>query len=203
MSNSEFDTGRQHLANVYAKALLGAAQSAGQLDHVLSELGDLVTQVFDRSPGLEEVLASPRIDEGERTAILDRALAGKVSDVLLNFLKVMARHGRLDCIRATHQAAQHWYNVLRGRREVFVRTAAPITAETADLIASRLRGKLNAEVDLRLEVDPSLIGGLIVRVGDTVFDGSVANQLNRFRDEAAEKAAHEMRATLNRFLAPA
>jgi F-type H+-transporting ATPase subunit delta len=207
MSSSDFDTGKQHLANVYAKALLGAAQTGGQaggqVEAVLDELQSLIAQVFDRSPGLEEVLVSPRVDESEKAALIDRILGGKISDLLLNFLKVMARHGRLDCLRATLQAAQRQFNDLRGRREVFVTTAEPIGGEAVEQIAAQLRIKLKADIELHLAVDPALLGGLVVRVGDTVYDGSIAQQLVRFRDEAAAKATQEMRTGLQKFLATA
>jgi F-type H+-transporting ATPase subunit delta len=203
MAGANFDTGKQHLAGVYAKALLGAAQAAGNVDGVLSEFGDLISQVFDRSPAFEAMLASPRVEESDKLAILDKALAGKISTTLLNFVKIMARHGRLDCIRETEQVAQRMYNELRGRREVYVTTAEPIGPETVEAIAARLRTALKADVDLRLDVDSSLIGGLVVRVGDTLYDGSVANQLARFREEALIKATQEMRASLNKYLTPA
>jgi F-type H+-transporting ATPase subunit delta len=202
MSSSDFDTGKQHLANVYAKALLGAAQASGSTDAVLAEFDQFVG-VLDRAPDLEPVLTSYRIDAAEKEALLDKVLSGKISATLLNFLKVMARHGRLDCLRATHQAAQRLYNDMRGRREVYVKTAEPIDHETRELIAARLRSSLKADVDLHVEVDPAMIGGLVVRVGDTVYDGSVANRLARFREEALASATQEMRARLDRFLAPA
>ena len=94
----KFDAGRQHLGTVYAKALLGAAQQAGQADRVLEELESLESDVFKKMPALRLTLTSPRVAEDEKLALLDRAFAGKMSGVLLNFLKVTARHDRLNCL---------------------------------------------------------------------------------------------------------
>jgi F-type H+-transporting ATPase subunit delta len=117
----------------------------------------------------------------------------------LNFLKVVSRHGRLDCLKAVNRAAHEMYNEMRNRVAVFVRTAAPVTPELLEQIAQRLRTALKRDVEMHASVDPSLIGGLVVRVGDTVYDGSVTNRLRRLRDETVERTAQQIRQALDRF----
>src|SRR5689334_4030481 len=97
-SAGKFDAGRQHLGSVYAKALLGAAQDAGQVNGVLEELESLEGDVFKRLPALRLTLTSPRVSVEEKIALIDKAFKGKMSEVLLNFLKVTARHDRLSCL---------------------------------------------------------------------------------------------------------
>ena len=77
--------------------------------------------------------------------------------------------------------------------------AGALDKETVALVTARLRAVLQRDVDVQLEVDPKLVGGLVVRVGDTVYDGSVANQLARLRDDMIAKTNQRIRIELERF----
>ena len=94
-----FDTGQQYLGGVYAKALLGAAENAGNPDVVLQELDEFVDDVLAKVPRLDAALAAPGVAAEAKTAMLDKALGGKVTGELLNFLKVVARHGRFTAFK--------------------------------------------------------------------------------------------------------
>ena len=118
---------KQLLGAVYAKALLAVTEKSGSSHEVLGELEALVGRVLPQSPDFEEALASPRILPEEKAALLDRTLAGRVSDTLLDFLKVVGRHGRLDCIRQIREAARGEYNRMRNRLSVTATTAEPLS----------------------------------------------------------------------------
>jgi F-type H+-transporting ATPase subunit delta len=113
-----------------------------------------------------------------------------MSPQLLNFLKVLARRGRFEAVRAVRHASRKIFNDLRGRVEVFVTTAAPLSDAIRDLVLAKLKSSLKSEIDLKTHVDPNLLGGLRIRVGDTVYDGSLANQLARLRSELVATATH-------------
>jgi F-type H+-transporting ATPase subunit delta len=198
---SSFDPAREHLGEIYAKALLGATEKAGTRDAIVDELGSLVTDVLDKLPHVAETLASLRLAHEDRVRILDKAFAGKMSPVLLDFLKVLSRHNRLDSLREIHRAAQKQLNTLRGRVEVFVTSAAPINNQLIDQITGKLTKMLGGQVILQMRVDPDLLGGLVVRVGDKVFDSSLATQLHRMKETALEKTEQQIRHSADRFLA--
>ena len=86
--------------------------------------------------------------------MLDRVLGGRVSPLLLNFLKVVARHGRLDCLRAIHRQPHALYDKLRNRIPVRLTTATPLSAALASRIRIALRGKLGGEPVLEQAIDP-------------------------------------------------
>ena len=198
-SKTSVDTGQQYLAAVYAKALLGATERAGNTEAVLEELEALLSEVFQQLPKLESTLTSPRVGQAEKLRLLELAIGSRVSRSLLDFLKVLARRGRLDCLRAISRAARQQLNEIRGRVEVTLVTAEPLGEDSTRQAAERLQTALGQEIDLSTSVDPDLIGGAIVRVGDTIFDGSVINRLEQMRRTAHTNSAQKMRDELDRF----
>jgi F-type H+-transporting ATPase subunit delta len=192
------DAGMQRVGAVYAKALLGATEKAGQTDAALDELSSLVT-VLDELPDFDEVLRTPRIAYEDKVRLLERVLGGKVSPLTLNFIKVVAQHERLESLRAIERAARKLFNQLRKRVEVTVQSAAPISNQLQYTIAAKLKQLLHRDVVLSAEVDPDLLGGLVVRVGDTVYDGSLAGKLKQMQAVTLDKTTETIRESMDRF----
>jgi F-type H+-transporting ATPase subunit delta len=199
----EADVRVEHIADVYAQALLGAAENAGRTAELLQEFELLVTDVLERFPKLEAILVSALIPHEEKAGILERVLGEPFSPLLVSFLKVVSRHGRLDCLRAIHRQIRLLYDRLRGRVHVQLTTATPLSAAAADRIAENLRALLGGEPVLRCATDPELIGGAVLRVGDTVYDASIANQLHLIRQQMIDRSAHEIQSRRDRFRDPA
>jgi F-type H+-transporting ATPase subunit delta len=200
-TENSFDAGRQHLGLVYAKALLGAAEKAGQAASVLEELESLQNDVLKSLPALRLTLNSPRVAQEEKVTLLDKAFRGKMSGTLLNFLKVTARHGRLDCLPDIVKSYRQLVSESQGKVEITVRAAYPLSNPLRDRISARLGEVLKKRVSLIVEVDPDLLGGLVVRIGDTLYDGSVKSQLQRMKTVALEQTTQAIRDSLNRFTA--
>jgi F-type H+-transporting ATPase subunit delta len=196
------DAGRQHLGTIYAKALLGAAEKAGQADLVVDELESLVTDALDKLPRFDELLRSPRLAHEERLPILEKAFGGKLSETTMTFLRVVSRHGRLDCLRSIARAARKQLNVARGRVEVLVETAYPISLPLRERIVSRLTQLLGRQVVLTTDVNEDLLGGLVVRVGDTVYDASLASRLKKMEQVTLDHTKQAIRQSLDRFAMP-
>jgi len=194
------DPSAASVAAVYAKGLLGAVGPGPEADEALGELDLLVKDVLDKQPAFAAVLASPRIDPQDKAAMLERVFAGKMKPILLNFLKVLARRRRLDLLRQIARAAAALRSEALGRVPAILTTAAPVDAATAREVRDRLSAALAKDVQLTTRVDASLIGGLVVRVGDQVYDGSVLSRLNRLRQTALTSAVSQAQASLDRFV---
>ncbi len=173
------DPAGEQLGKIYASALLGAAKQDGNIDSLVAELGMLVDDCLSQNPQLAEVLASPRVSVEEKQTVIDRLFVGKLSPVLIKFLKVMAQRGRLGYVSAVRHAAEVLQDEIQDRVIAEVRTAISLDDSTRQSVISRLQQSLNKTVRLKEIVDPELLGGMVVRVGDTVFDGSVANQIDK------------------------
>jgi F-type H+-transporting ATPase subunit delta len=197
--SAQYDAGRQHLGLVYAKALLGAAEKANQVDRVLEELESVVEVVFAKLPQMFAILSAERVEFEKKEQLLDKAFKGKMSPVLLNSLKVIGKHNRLDCLKAVAIAARQLFNDARGRVAVQVRTAQPLSADLQKSISSKLKERLGKEIDLQLQVRPEILGGIVVRVGDTLFDGSLVTKLEKMRVSAIADTVATMRGAVDRF----
>ena len=197
--HDKIDASRQHLGTVYAKALLGAAEKAGQAEKSVEELEAIVSDVLNKLPQLDEALKSPRLTHEERLPILEKAFGGKLSPTTLTFLKVVSQHNRLDCLRAIARAARKQLDTARGRIEVIVETAYPLSNPVRDRIVARLTQLLGKQVKLATQVNEGLLGGLVVRVGDTVYDASLAAQLKRMEAVTLDHTKQALRESLERF----
>ena len=197
------DPSTQQLAAIYAQALLNAAQDAAQTGALVEELDSLVTDVLDVYPQLEATLNSGVVSDDKKEPILDRVFGTQASTLLLNFLKVLSHRGRFDLIRPVCSAVHELYSQMRGRVEVEVRTAIPVDRELIGTLSNQLRGMLGGEPQFERVTDPAMIGGIVLRIGDTVYDGSVSTQLKRMRGQLIDRSVHEIQSRRDRFRDPA
>lgn len=178
-----FDSASEHLGRVYAEALLGAAEKANVLDAVVQQLGWVVDDLLGASEQLQAVVASPRIEPEEKIRVMQRLLEGKVDTVLMRFIKVTAERGRLGYLPSIRRALEALNDERQGRVVAIVRSAVPLSDQVREEVASRIGSAINRSVTIREKIDPSVIGGIVIRIGDTVYDASVAGRLKRLAEK--------------------
>lgn len=193
-----FDTDQQQLGDVYAKALLAVGTDAGNVDMLVDQL-ESVAEVVAGLPSFQAALESPRIEVAAKVQMVDKAFQGRVDPAMLNFLKVLAQKNRFSCLAAAAVSAGKLRDVAAGRVQAVLTTASAVEDSVRERVAERLSKVLGQKVGLTAEVDPTVIGGMVIRVGDTVYDGSVVNQLAQVRARAVESAANAIREKLDRF----
>jgi F-type H+-transporting ATPase subunit delta len=197
------DVNARQVASMYAQAVLNAAQQAGQAREFVEELDSLVENVLNPYPQFEILLASALISYEDKLGILDRTFGGRASQLMMNFLKVLADHDRLSSLREIRKAAHRTYDEMQGLVRVHVTTATPLDDRLTGQITEQLRGMLGGEPKLERVVDPQLLGGIVLRVGDTIFDGSVATHLERIREQMINRSVHEIQSRRDSFSYPA
>lgn len=189
------------LGLIYAKALLAVTEREGVSELAVEELTSVAKDVFPKVPSLKLALSSPRVPLAEKENVLNKAFGGKMTPSLLTFLKVVARHGRLAYVADIARASVKLLDKLRNRLEVIVRVATPLSSEDLALLQSRLSAKLKADVRIVVEIRPELIGGIVIKVGDTLYDASVTSQLAKMRTETIAKTVEAIRSQTSRFAA--
>ena len=188
-----FDDEQVYVGEVYAKALVGAAKQANSVDAVVDQLTSLVRDVLNKQPAFEFALSSPKISQEQIASMLDRAFGGRVDGTLLRFLKVLCRRGRLGFLRSIESAASRLRDEAQGRLRVTVVTATPLSDAEHKTLQATLAKSFQADVSLAAEVDSKILGGLIIRVGDTVYDGSIDGRLNMLRQAATTRTEQAIR----------
>ena len=188
VAGTVFDEAADEGARNYADALLGAA--GDEAGAVLDELDELVADVVRGQPRFAELMASPSMGAADRDRVLVELFEGRARPTVVNFLRVLNRHGRLDLLPAVAARARAAWDRRQGRRPVTVRSAVPLDDAQRAALEGRLSSLIGATPVLTLEVDPSLIAGLVVQVGDDVYDASVRTRLRRLRDRLIERKSH-------------
>ncbi len=192
-----FDDEHQHVGEIYAKALIGAAKASGNADVVVQHLTSIVTDILNRSPVFESALSSPKLSSSEKMALMDKVFRGKVDPTLLNFLKVLCSRQRIGFIRGIQQAVVKMQDEAMGRLRVVVTTAVPLEEKQKTVLADTLRSRFGKDIALTSRTDPSLIGGMVIRIGDTVYDSSIHGRLLLQRKQVEERAEQQLRTKLD------
>jgi F-type H+-transporting ATPase subunit delta len=197
VAGTVFDESTAEHAKTYADALINAAgKDAGA---AVEELEEIVTDVLHGQPRFAEILGplGPAIAEKDR--ILVEVFEGRALPTIVKFLRVLNRHGRLGLLeQVAHQARLAW-DRKQGRRPVLVRSAIPLDDAQKAALEGRISALIGATPQLKLEVDPSLIAGLVVQVGDDVYDASVRTRLQQLRDRLIERKSHEIQSRRDHF----
>jgi F-type H+-transporting ATPase subunit delta len=172
-------------ARRYAKALFQLAAEAGQVPAVRAELDALAALLAER-PDLGDVLLQPLHPAAQRRAVL-RAVAERLQAgaLLQSFYQVLIDHRRLVDFDAIRAEFARLADEQAGRRRARVRAAGPLSEAQRDRLRRALAARLGHEVELEVEVQPELLGGLVAQVGDLVFDGSLRTQLRQLRESLA------------------
>jgi F-type H+-transporting ATPase subunit delta len=172
----------------YASAAFTVASRGGDYDAWVQALAEL-TRVL-RMPSARTVFMSPAVPVGQKAAALDRILPN-ASPMIRNFLHILVERDRLDQVPGILEALRDLINAQRGIITADVTTAVPLDAELQRLVAQRLAAHLGRDpqnVSIRSRVDPSIIGGVVARVGDQVIDDSVRGRIERLRRTLAGSA---------------
>lgn len=162
------------------QALFGAAEKSGQLDRVEDELFRF-GRVASSSADLQMALSSPALPTSAKTGIVTELLSGKAAPVtveVLGFITAHLRGRRLDQAveQMTDLAAER-----RGKLVAVVRCARPLDDDQVSRLAAALERIYNQSVAVNIEIDPRLVGGITVQIGDEVIDGSISGRLESAR----------------------
>ncbi|NKB66996.1 MAG: ATP synthase F1 subunit delta [Candidatus Latescibacteria bacterium] len=162
----------------YATTLLETAVETEILEQIYADIGG-VEATLSASAELQAFLADRLIDVQVTQRVLEQIFADKVSPLTANFLLLLAQRRRVHLLSDIIEAFAELYDERAGVVTAQVRSSYPLSQEHIEALRQRLSGYSGKQVNLQTEIDKSLKGGVIARIGDTVFDGSLDTYLTR------------------------
>ena len=195
------DVSARRLARIYGEALLNAAERENAGQDVMDELHELTADLSRRESFVREFFISGVIGKERRELALKNAFENRSHPLVVNFLLVLNDHDRLQLFRTAVEEMQKLDDLRRRRFKVLVRSVVPLEDEQRKHLEDNLRIAFRLEPMLEQRIEPDLLGGMIVRVGDWVLDGSVRTQLVNLRKQLREMSSHEIQSRRDSFSA--
>ena len=163
------------LARPYAQAAFNQANEEGQLDEWAEMLVFLATVASDRT--MVGLLADPRVEKERLVELILGLSEGRLSRTGQNFVHLLAEYGRLELLPEIAELFQHELAEFKGRGLVEVLAAFELEPRFLEAIKAAMSQRLGHSVDVSVKLEPSLIGGVVLRAGDMVVDASVRGRL--------------------------
>lgn len=170
------------VASRYAKSLIDLAGEQNAVESIRKDI-ELFLETCRENPQLQAILKNPIISLDKKANILDGLFVGKVHEMILSFFKIVIRKGRSEILFATAKEFISQYNILKNVVKATVTSASPLSQENIKQIEDVVKQSTKGEVILTSIVDPKLIGGFILKVGDKQFDTSISSKLNKLKKE--------------------
>ena len=186
---------------MYAQSYMTAAVSAGSIAPE-EELNSLIDDVLAKFPEFRDLLMSDLIGRDQKLAILDRVITPQCSEFFANFLRVLIRHGRISLLPMIRSVLVKLQEQAAGKQRIRVRSARPLSGSARAKIVDHLKSTFGFEPILQETVDASLLGGVVLQVGDTVYDSSLRSRLKQLKGRLVEKAFNEIQSGRDRFSHP-
>lgn len=177
------------IATRYANALFESAKPDGQLDEALAQL-TLIGRLLLDQPDARQFLFNPDVDPDEKVGVFDRALKGSWSALVRAFVRMVVSLGRAELLPEIVEAFQEAVDEDAGLVRVVVRSAHPLPEPVLKRLRLGLERRERKSIDLRAEIAPELLGGVQIRLGHRVIDGSIQRQLLELRQRLQSVRVH-------------
>lgn len=176
----------EEIARVYAKALFEAAKDLGKLDTIRDQLGQFV-DALNENQEMQLFLFSPSFSSAEKIEALERAVTDAEPE-FLNFLELLLEKGRIPVIFRIQRQYNAMWDKENKRLGVTVTSAVELDPEVTKRISDEIEQQTGNTVELTSRVDPDILGGLVVQVGNMILDTSIQNRLEKLRKSVASAA---------------
>jgi F-type H+-transporting ATPase subunit delta len=173
------------VAQRYLEAAMHSAERASVRDELGRQLA-MLQAAIETTPDVRRLLGHPAMGLERKLQALEDLLAEPPVEPLRKLIAVLIDNDRLEVLEVADEVYQQLVDEAEGVLRAFVITPAPLEDEQSRRLAAALSGWLNEDVVIDAEVDPDLIGGIVVRVGDRVLDASLRGRLERIRERMVE-----------------
>jgi F-type H+-transporting ATPase subunit delta len=199
MADNDFQV--EAIGSIFAQALINEAQKRGALAAVTEDVRG-IGELLQSNTMFRQFTQALDIGEEERIAALDKIFSGRVEELTHQVLRSMARRDRLMFLGGFVRGFEDILRKMGGHVSVELTTAGELSPEVLERVRTALGSSLGGKtVDMQVKTDPSLIGGMMLKIGDTLIDGSVATQLERIEEQLKRKGVGRLQGNAAALLA--
>ena len=170
------------VASRYAKSLIELAEEKSVLEEINADM-QLLHTVVSESRDFKLLLQNPVIKSDKKLAVLNKVFTGKVQPMTLMFFNIVAKKNRESVLLFMAEEFKKQYNLLKGIQVVKLTSASPMPAADREALVQKLAAETGKTIQLEESVDPTLIGGFMLRVGDKQIDSTVKNKLRKLKND--------------------
>ena len=192
---SVFDIDVLRIARVYAAALLKAADPKGLVDQLQQSFDTLVGDPLRASEDASDpaaLMASGAIPKTRKADVIEKLFRGKAEDLFVNFLLVLNEHNRLSILRPVAAMYRELRDEFHKRVRVLVRSAVPLSDPQRERVKSLAAEFFHLQPVLVEQIDPELLGGVQIQVGDRLVDLSIRSRLETIKQQLIARSSHEI-----------
>ncbi|MBI9014576.1 MAG: F0F1 ATP synthase subunit delta [Clostridiales bacterium] len=173
------------VSKTYANALFELALEEQMIDQILAEY-EFISNSFDEFPEFLSIINSPKVSTDEKKTIIDDTYGKQVSELLINFLKLLIEKKRSDVMVEVYGDFKAFVEAQKGLVVAKVESVIPLEANEIKSLEAKLNQVTGKTVTVNNVINPDIMGGLVVKVGDKVIDGSIKRKLENLKHELAE-----------------
>ncbi len=173
----------EEIASVYARSLFEVASEQDKLDEIREQLGEFAGTLAENQE-MQIFFFSPYFSTDEKKQGLEKSVEG-ADEVLVNFLELLIEKHRMPVVFRVRAEFDKLWEEENRLLPVVVTSAVELSQDTVKQIGDRIAEQTDRKVDLQSNVDPDILGGIVVRVGNSVLDASIRNRLETFRKQVA------------------
>ena len=188
------------IARVYATAFLNAA--GDKAADGIEELESFLDDVLAKKSKFEAMLTTGLLNRDEKLSLIERVVVPHSSEFFADALRILGNHDRLDLLNEILAVARLEHEKRNGQQRVQVVSVKPLDDATLARVRERVASAFDFEPILEQQTDPSLIGGIVIRVGNSVYDGSLRSWLKQLAKKMHQGSLHEIQSGRDRFSHP-
>ncbi|SFB23844.1 F0F1 ATP synthase subunit delta [Clostridium frigidicarnis] len=171
----------EYLDRRYALALYQVAEEKGRVDQYLEDLRDIVT-LIQENKDFSQIIKHPEITTSKKKQAFKNIFQGKIDDELLRFLLLLIEKDRILYLKEKLKEFEKIHLERQNKLEAIVKSVIPLDNTQRKLLKQRLNTMYNKDIILKEEIDEVILGGLYVRVGNDVIDGTIKSKLDEMKD---------------------
>jgi len=178
-------------ASRYAKSLIELSQEKGQLDAVYADM-ELISNTIEESHELKLLLKSPIVKGDKKFNVLNKVFTGQTGEITSKFVTILTKKKREELLQLIANDFIAQYKTMKGLVVANVTTAVALNDETKANVLALIKKHVEGEVELVETINPDLIGGFVVRIGDKMIDASILKKINDLKKELLGSSSYKL-----------